>query len=99
MDGRLGADAGFTVDFLNSKNHNVAGMRTLDLDSRGNFSFGDAKGSVDFGINKWHTIEIRQELGQVKVDGKVIVDVGPSWESQTCDASAFSVDLAGKQAM
>merc|ERR1712185_42915 len=39
------------------------------------------------------------ELGQVKVDGKVIVDAGRSLESQTCDASEFAVDLAGKRAM
>lgn len=99
MDVRLEDDAVFTIDYLNSHNSEIAGKRKLDLDSRGNFSFGNANGSVDFGINAWHTIEIRQEIGQVKVDGKVIVDVGPSLEWQTCDASAFSVDLAGKQAM
>merc|ERR1712178_654450 len=92
-------DAVFTIDYMNSKNKNIAGKRKLDLDSKGNFSFGDAKGSVDFGINKWHTIEIRQEIGQVKVDGKAIVNLGQKMESQTCDASAFSVDLAGKRAM
>jgi len=99
MDVRLEDDAVFTIDYLNSHNKKIAGQRKLDLDSRGNFSFGNVNGSVDFGINKWHTIEIRQEIGQVKVDGKVIVDVGPSLEWQTCDASAFSVDLAGKRAM
>merc|ERR1719486_1332573 len=97
MDVRLEDDAVFTIEYLNSKNG--PHKRQLDLDSRGNFSFGqDAKGSVDFGINKWHTIEIRQELGQVKVDGKMIVDVGPSLEVQKCDESMFPVDLTGKQA-
>jgi len=72
----------------------------LKLDSKGTFSFGGAKGSVDFGINQWHTVEIRLELGQVKVDGKMITDV-PRLDSQTCDESAFPTNLTatGKRAL
>merc|ERR1712070_146483 len=97
MDVRLEDDAVFTLDFLNKDNKN-AGYSKLDLDSKGTFSFGGTKGNVDFGINQWHTIEIRLELGQVKVDGKMIANV-PRLGSQTCDESAFPTDLTGKQAM
>jgi hypothetical protein len=43
-------------------------------------------------------MEIHLELGQVKVDGKMIANV-PRLGSQTCDESAFPTDLTGKQAM
>merc|ERR1712070_433620 len=95
--GRLEDDAVFTLDFLN-KDNKAAGYNKLDLDSKGKFTFGNTKGDVDFGINKWHTIEIAVELGQVKVDGKVIASE-PRLGSQTCDESSFPTDSTGKQAM
>jgi len=97
MDVRLEDDAVFTLDFLNKDNKN-AGYSKLDLDSKGTFSFGGTNGSVDFGINQWHMIEIRPMLGQVKVDGIMIANVS-KLESQTCDESAFPTDLTGKQAL
>merc|ERR1711916_234989 len=83
---------------MGNKDNKAAGYNKLDLDSKGKFTFGNTKGDVDFGINKWHTIEIAVELGQVKVDGKVIASE-PRLGSQTCDESAFPTDLTGKQAL
>merc|ERR1712048_182906 len=100
MDVRLEDNAIFSIDFLNEKNHNMHYKR-LDLDSRGNYSFGDSKGNAAFGINKWHTVTLRLADGwqSATFDGSLLANVSTSaLGAETCDMSAFPKDLSGKQA-
>jgi len=101
MDVRLEDDAVFTIDLLNEQNKNMQYKR-LDLDSKGNYALGNSKGNAAFGINKWHTVTLRMAGGwqSATLDGNLLANVTISaLGSETCDMSAFPVDLSGKQAM
>jgi len=77
----------------------------LTLDSAGSWSLGSATGSLDFGVDSWHAVELTMGSGwqAASVDGKALANisgtVGRFSATDTCDDDAFPVDLAGKQYM
>merc|ERR1711871_1894039 len=75
--------------------------KALDLDSKGNYSFGNSKGNAAFGINKWHTVALRMASGwqSATLDGKLLANITQSASgTETCGMSSFPKDLSGKQA-
>merc|ERR1712232_1125795 len=78
----------------------------LALDSDGSWSLGLwHKGSLDFSVNKWHSVAITMGDGwqAAAVDGKQLVNISDSVGrlsgTETCDEDTFPMDLTGKQYM
>jgi galactosylceramidase len=99
MDLRLEDLAVFTLDFLTLQNKGTKYSK-LQLDTAGKFTLGKSSGNVNFGVNTWHSISVRNahEWQAVTMDGKVIANVSLSTlNDASCDNQSFPYDNAGWQ--